>query len=231
MWYTLVVGTYISKQYVYEERGGITLGRPRKNVPGNAELARTGEEIVRSEAQKPKKPRGNGTPPGSRAGLITTDEDRQFVAGLLTETLHAYKQPRVKSDEELQERLDQYFQHCADTGQIPTVEEMALATGYGSSYLWDLEVGRRKGFSDSTAEIVKKAKEFLKTFDAKLVVTGKMNFLAYCFRAKNYYGMVDKAEYVISPSTQNESDFDEDDLRKRYMVDGAPIEAELTDPD
>lgn len=231
MWYTLVVGTYISKWYVYRERGGITLGRPRKNAPDGTELARAGEEIVRSEAQKPKKPRGNGNPPPSRAGLITTDEDRQFVAGLLTETLHAYKQPRVKSDEELQERFNEYFQHCADTGQIPTVEEMALATGFGVSYLWDLEVGRRKGFSDSTAEIVKKAKEFLRTFDAKLVVTGKMNFLAYCFRAKNYYGMVDKAEYVISPSAQSESDFDEADLRKRYMVDNAPIEAELTDPD
>ena len=81
-------------------------------------------------------------------------------------------------------------------------------------------MGRRKGFSDSTAEIVKKAKEFLRTFDAKLVVAGKMNFLAYCFRAKNYYGMVDKAEYVISPSAQSESDFDEADLRKRYMVEG-----------
>ena len=133
MWYTLVVGTCISKWYVYRERGGITLGRPRKNALDGTELARTGEEIVRSEAQKPKKPRGNGNPPPSRAGLITTDEDRQFVAGLLTETLHAYKQPRVKSDEELQERFNEYFQHCADTGQIPTVEEMALATGLGVS--------------------------------------------------------------------------------------------------
>lgn len=40
----------------------------------------------------------------------------------------------------------------------------------------------------------------MKTFDAKLVITGKMNFLAYCFRAKNYYGMADKSEVVLTPN-------------------------------
>lgn len=213
------------------------MGRPRKSpLPqsANAELSsadpvRAGEEIARVERGKVKR-RTNGKPPQSRAGLITTDEDRKFVAGLLSETLHAYKQPRVKSDDELQDRLNQYFQHCADTGQIPTVEEMALYIGYCRTAMWDLETGRRKGFSDSTADIIKKAKEFLATFDAKLVVSGKMNFLAYCFRAKNFYGMSDKSEYVITPSNQQESDFDEADLRRRYMVDGdSPIETKFTD--
>lgn len=207
---------------------GTGMGTTGTVTKATADLLQTGEDIVRTETSKPK--RGVGNPATSRAGLITTDEDRQFVAGLLSETLHAYKQPKVKSDEELQERLNDYFQHCADTGQIPTVEEMTLFVGYSRAYLWDLETGRRKGFSDSTADIIKKAKEFLATFDAKLAVTGKMNFLAYCFRAKNYYGMVDKAEYVIAPSAQSESDFDEADLRRRYMVDGdSPIETEFTD--
>ena len=36
----------------------------------------------------------------------------------------------------------------------------------------------------------------MQTFDSKLVTTGALNFLTYCFRAKNYYGMVDKTEVV-----------------------------------
>lgn len=217
------------------------MGRPRKNpTPQSAssELVSTdpkqvGKEIAQIEGDKGKnkvKRGAVGNPQISRAGLITTDEDRQFVAGLLTETLHAYKQPRVKSDEELQDRLNQYFQHCADNGQIPTVEEMALYIGYSRTAMWDLETGRRRGFSDSTADIIKKAKEFLATFDAKLAVTGKLNFLAYCFRAKNYYGMSDKSEYVIAPSTQSENDYDENDLRRRYMMDGdSTVETEFVD--
>lgn len=88
---------------------------------------------------------------------------------------------------------------CAATGQIPTVEEMAMCTGYSQATIWDWENGRNHGFSTETSAIIKKAKDFLKTFDAKLVISGKLNFLAYCFRAKNYYGMVDKKEYVLEP--------------------------------
>jgi hypothetical protein len=96
-----------------------------------------------------------------------------------------------------------------------------MSTGYAQSTIWDWENGRRQGFSNSTAEIIKKAKDVLKTFDAKLVISGKLNFLAYCFRAKNYYGMVDKQEMVLTPNTHNDSDYDADDIKKRYLVDSA----------
>ena len=64
----------------------------------------------------------------------------------------------------------------------------------------------------------------LKTFDAKLVISGKLNFLAYCFRAKNYYGMVDKQEMVVTPNVNNDSDYNADDIRKRYLTDSTTIE-------
>jgi hypothetical protein len=58
----------------------------------------------------------------------------------------------------------------------------------------------------------------LKTFDAKLVISGKLNFLAYCFRAKNYYGMVDKQEMVLTPNTNQEVDYNVDDIKKRLSA-------------
>jgi hypothetical protein len=183
---------------------------------------------------KPDKPsRGRGGKdnfPTSRAGVIQTEEDRQFVKKLLGEVLTEYTRPRVKNDEELQNRLNEYFEHCAITGQLPTVEEMMLSTGFSYWYMYDIEVGRRKGFSPETAQILKKAKAFLMTFDAKLAVTGKMNFLAYCFRAKNYYGMVDKQEHVITPNTTEETEYSREDLMKRYIQDNsAPIETTAED--
>lgn len=150
---------------------------------------------------------------------VRTAEDRALVSKLLTETLVEYKKEKVKSDEELIYRLDDYFKRCAETGQIPTVEEMAMSTGYTQSTVWDWENGRNKGFSGSTSEIIKKAKDILKTFDAKLVISGKLNFLAYCFRAKNYYGMVDKKEYVVTPNVQQDNDYDPDSIRERYLID------------
>lgn len=196
-------------------------------------INQAGEEIVRAESEKAKPLRGRGGKanfPSSKAGLIQTDEDRMLVSRLLTETLREYKQPKVKSDDELRDRLNDYFKRCAESGQIPTVEEMAMCTGYTQATVWDWEMGRNHGFSGSTSEIIKKAKEFLKTFDAKLVISGKLNFLAYCFRAKNYYGMSDKTEYVLTPNTKFDSDYSEEDMKRRYMIDdGSEVETTLED--
>ena len=180
-------------------------------------------ELVEAAVQKPSRGRGGkGNFPNAKMA-VTTAEDRALVTKLLNEVLVEYRQPRVKSDEELAQRLSDYFQRCAETGQIPTVEEMCLSTGYSYSTCYDWETGRNQGFSSETSNIIKKAKEMLKTFDAKLVISGKLNFLAYCFRAKNYYGMVDKQEYVVTPNTRPDSDYDAEDIRSRYITDSATV--------
>ncbi len=158
---------------------------------------------------------GNANFPNSKKGLIKTQQDRELVKLLLGEVLDEYKQPKVRSDKELAQRISDYFEKCAVTGQIPTVEEMAMSTGYSQATVWDWENGRNKGFSSETSELIKKAKDFIKTFDAKLVIAGKMNFLAYCFRAKNYYGMVDKQEHVIIPSNPLGEGADPEVIKKR----------------
>ena len=149
--------------------------------------------------------------------LVKTEMQREIAKKLLSETLVAYKQPKVKSDEELTQRISDYFDMCAETGQIPTVEEMALSTGYSASTVWDWENGRNKGFSEETSEVIKKAKSFMQTFDAKLVTTGALNFLTYCFRAKNYYGMVEKSEVVLTPSNPLGNSGDAATLADKYQ--------------
>lgn len=180
-------------------------------------------EIAASENRKPSRGRGGKHNFPAAKPPIETEEDRALVKKLLGEVLVEHKQPRVKSDEELAERLNDYFVRCAESGQIPTVEEMCMSTGYTYATCYDWEVGRNKGFSSETSNIIKKAKDVLKTFDAKLVISGKLNFLAYCFRAKNYYGMADKTEYVITPNTQQTDDYSADDIRKRYLTDSATL--------
>lgn len=148
---------------------------------------------------------------------LSSDEDRALVSQLLTEVLVEYRQPKVKSDEELKERINDYYERCAQTGQTPTVEELYLSTGYAISTVKDWEYGRHKGFSPETAAIIKKAKGFMQTFDAKLVVSGKLNFLAYCFRAKNYYGMVDKQEMVLTPNQPQIEGLTPEQLQRKYI--------------
>ena len=186
------------------------------NQMTETELVEVGKKITKGRGGK------NNFPTSKVA--VETEEDRKLVATLLTEVLVEHKQPKVQSDEELAERFNDYFTRCAMRGQVPTVEEMCMSTGYAYSTICDWETGRRQGFSNSTAEIIKKAKDVLKTFDAKLVISGKLNFLAYCFRAKNYYGMVDKQEMVVTPNVNTDSDYNAEDIKKRYLTDSATIE-------
>lgn len=183
----------------------------------------TGTELVEVGKKITKGRGGKNNFPSSKVA-VETAEDKALVGKLLSEVLVEHKQPRVKSDEELAKRLNDYFTRCAANGQVPTVEEMCMSTGYTYATCYDWEVGRNKGFSSETSNIIKKAKDVLKTFDAKLVIAGKLNFLAYCFRAKNYYGMVDKQEMVLTPNTNNDSDYSAEDIRKRYLSDSPTLE-------
>lgn len=183
------------------------------------------------DAKKPAKGRGGTRNFPNAKFTPETDEDKALVGKLLREVCVAYKQTPVESDDELIERIGEYFDWCSRENIIPTVEEMCLYTGYTSATCWNWESGRSPGFSSRTSDIIKKAKEFLKSFDAKLVIAGKMNFLAYCFRAKNYYGMADKQEVVLSQGNALGDQLSEQELQKKYIEDaygGATIEGTAT---
>ena len=177
------------------------------------------KEVAKTASGKPKRGRGGTDNFPCRRFTPETDEDRALVSQLLSEALTEYRQPRVKSDDELAQRIDNYFLRCAQHGQVPTVEEMSLSTGYSISTVMDWEIGRNKGFSPQTSMIIKKAKGYLQTFDAKLVIAGKMNFLAYCFRAKNYYGMRDQQEVMITPNNPLGEATSPEELRRKYLED------------
>lgn len=138
--------------------------------------------------------------------LEQDDDKREFIGKSLQNILavsRAFEEP-VKNDEELCERLNWFFQTCAETNQLPTVEKMCLAIGYDRTTVFDYETGRRKGFSPDTANIIKKAKNLIASLDAELAQEGKIQPVVYMFRAKNYYGMRDQQDVVVTPNMAND---------------------------
>lgn len=171
-------------------------GRPPK--PKEAEggtLVEAGQNIVKSKSN------GRNSPViGDNGILVKGDAKKKLTSRLLKEALATYDMPRVKSDEELKERIANYFKQCAQSGEKPTVEQMSQVTGYSIQTVWDWENGINKGFSTETSEVIKKAKNFLRVFDAKLLMEGAYNPVSYIFRAKNYYGMKDVQDYILTPN-------------------------------
>ena len=133
----------------------------------------------------------------------TEEEKRAYVSKTMTELLEYWNVERVQSDEEAQERIGNYFLRCAQKGIKPTVEEMCMALGVPRTTLWDWETGRRAG--PVSADTLKRAKSALAAFDARAVVENKLNPVTYIFRSKNFYGMVDKQEHVLTPNTNQVS--------------------------
>ena len=124
------------------------------------------------------------------------DERQAYVANTMSDIMQYIWAEKPKNDEEARERISQYFLKCAKSGVKPTVEELALSLGTNHKQLWDWE-NRRTG--PVSADTIKKAKALLAAFDARAVVENKLNPVTYFFRSKNFYGMVDKQEVVLSP--------------------------------
>lgn len=133
--------------------------------------------------------------------------------------------PMVQTDVDVANRLNMFFDRCHETGEAPTVEKMCLALGtyYVKVNEWEHNRRLRPGMSQATTEMIRKAKQMIAAYDAELVMSGQLNATAYFFRSKNYYGMKDQVEQVI---TSKEIEQTYEDLEKRY---GEVIDVEATD--
>ena len=81
------------------------------------------------------------------------------------------------------------FRDCVETKSYPTVEKLAACLGITRHELSRWEDREDKG--ERRSRIIKSAKEKIAAMDAEAVVRGKLNTVAYIFRAKNYYGLTD----------------------------------------
>lgn len=150
---------------------------------------------------------------GSKPASITENNSAtpSEIQDMIGNALYWYKRDIVKSDEECAERLNEFFQHCQQNGEIPTVEKMCLALGTTRTTVYRWEQGE---LTATRSNIIKKAKEILAAIDAELVSHNKIPQVTYIFRAKNFFGMSDKTEVVLAP--QNPLDnLNTDEARKR----------------
>lgn len=99
---------------------------------------------------------------------------------------------KPKTEKEMEKRIEDFFTLCAEASLPPTVEGLALATGYDRKTLFDLEYQRNGVVHYS--DLIKRAKAFIANYDAVSGISNKMNSAIYAFRAKNIYGMRDVQE-------------------------------------
>ena len=117
---------------------------------------------------------------------------------------HAFKYwniPTAKTDEEVADRIEFYFNDCYKNQLKPTIEGCALAIGITTQTFYNWAEKESKSDFDRF-EYAKRVRQLLANFDASLLINGKMNPVAYIFRSKNLYGMKDQTETIVKKESE-----------------------------
>lgn len=118
---------------------------------------------------------------------------------------------RCTTSQELEQRFNDLFEMCFHNNFIPTVEALALCSGWDRRTIHDIETGvSHKG--DGMSDVIKNAKDFIATLEAELARDGEINSTVYIFRAKNYFGMTDKQEVVVTPNNLPQANMSEEEI-------------------
>ena len=171
-----------------------------------------------------KKPRGGKNSPviGDNGLQVEPGDNAKYL--MVSMKLMELPDIDLKEVEQVRERLSEYFQIHADNDLKPTVAGMGLAlNGMDRRRLWEIRTGNDKAYDLPTAvsDTIKKAYKLMENLWENYMQNGKINPVSGIFLGKNNFGYQDKTEYVVTPNMQNDSDYDADDIRKRYLTDSA----------
>ena len=192
------------------------------------DIVETGEEIVKAK----KKPRGVSKEMADGKWLQTEPGDNTRI---VQTSMKFFDMPRVdlKNPDAVRERLGEYFQIYAEADLKPTVAGMGMALGVDRRQLWAIANDQPTGgngyklkLPQETTDLIKKAYEILETSMEAYANAGKINPVMSIFMMKNHFGYQDKTEYVLTPNQKQDSDYDADDIRKRYLSDSTTIDSE-----
>lgn len=155
-------------------------------------------------------PEGKGLP----TKINVADKDKALVKEISSFNLMLFNKynTKVQTAEELADRFTDYFQLCIEYGRIPTVEGLAMVSGYAIRSFFDISQGT---FKSEFTPIVQKAKDYIALFDSQMAQSGKIPAPIYIFRAKNYTGMKDTQDVQITPNVNQNIPENADEIIKK----------------
>lgn len=118
---------------------------------------------------------------------------------------------RVENEEEMEERIQQLFDLCSRTGNIPTYESIAVACGIPIRTFYDMRKGEYEGYQQYS-QIINRAKATVSLMESSMVRDGKIPPSLWIFRAKNYMGMKDVQQIEAVQTASGDIPNQESDL-------------------
>lgn len=175
-----------------------------------------------------KKPRGGNSPVIGNNGLMVNEGDNAKIMGINI-ALFDMQDIDMNDVNAVTQRLGEYFALYEQADMKPTVAGMAIAlNGMSRQTLYAIAHDRQTGSAGyktalppEVANSIKKAYKLLENMWETYMNSGKINPVSGIFLGKNNYGYQDKTEYVLTPNQRNDSDYNAEDIRQRYLIDSA----------
>lgn len=182
------------------------MARPRKTPPPVTEAVEQNDAVQKEAQKNTALEKAKGEKMYGRGGKYNwpqtvppekPEDVRRALSSVLNWGVNNKLNP-PKTDEEAAERVDAFFYQCAERGERPTVEKLALALGVSRKTLWAWRTEQQG--SAERHSLIQYAYNILAAFDAEIAIENKMQPVTYIFRAKNYYDMKDAADIVVTPN-------------------------------
>lgn len=173
-----------------------------------------------------KKPRGGNSPVIGDNGLMLEKGDNAKIMSINI-ALFNMQDIDMTDAQAVTGRLGEYFALYEQADLKPTVAGMAIAlNGMSRQTLTAIahdrvtgSTGYKSALPPEVTATIKKAYKMMENMWETYMNSGKINPVSGIFLGKNNYGYQDKTEYVLTPNMQNDSDYDAEDIRQRYLID------------
>lgn len=196
-----------------------------KETVSSKETVSTSESDKKKKAPKKKaRPRGGNSPVIGDNGLMLAEGDN---AKFMEVNLALFSMPNIDLNdvEQVQARIAEFFTLYTSRDMKPTVAGLGLAlNGMDRRRLWEIKtdtISSTQEINNLPPEVkdtIKKAYKIMENLWEQYMNSGKVNPVAGIFLGKNNFGYQDKTEYVLTPNQQNDSDYDADEIRDRYIA-------------
>ena len=128
------------------------------------------------------------------------------------------------------ERITEYFNLMIEKDQKPTMTGLAMCLGINHQRMSEIRrnvpsgLGKLPSYGYTTSfaspevrEIIEKAVAIMTNLWEDYMQNGKINPASGIFLGKNFYGMKDQVEHVVTAQTNPIDDYSVDDIASRYL--------------
>ena len=131
---------------------------------------------------------------------------------------NVFNSPKVnlKNPQEVEEAIDNYFRDCIDKGLRPGNIGLYTVLGLTKQDVSNAILGYSKVLPPATIDFIKKAKGALAAYRVLLGSHGKINPVTLIFWQKNYDGLRDQQDIIVTPNNPLGEVPDAETMEQRY---------------